>query len=314
MLLDLIPLVIAAVVGLRLQRLAAGERIRLALWQGNYVVVLPVAASYAFLSIDLDRHLLTAVACSLAAWWLTVLASYVWARSVARTRSMRGALTLVGAFPNTTFLGYPLAHLAFGTEGLRLAVVYDQVSLVIPAIVVATIIARTHMRASASTDTETGAAPAEPSAAAVAGRLLATSPPFWAVVVLIVLRATVVRDPVDLDWLGTIVGHVVGPVGFLLLGLSLPLHGFEHDRRDVLEVAGASAVRLAVAPLLVWAVASITGTHVPHALYLASAMPTAFLALVAARNHDLEVATVRLGIVISTVAGVLGTVAYVALR
>jgi predicted permease len=305
-LLDLIPLVIAGAIGLRLQRWSGGERFRARLWQGNYMIVLPVAATYAFLSIDIDRQRIAAIACGLVAWWLTVGAAWLWARAVTPDRSMRGALTLVAAFPNTSFVGYPLAHLAYGTEGLRYAVIYDQVSLIAPAIVVATVIARAHASAPAPART--------PSTFAIARRGVLMSPPLWTVLMLITLRATIVHDPIQLTTLGAVVGRVVGPIGFLLLGLSIPLHGFSHSRRELLEVAGASLVRLAGAPLLVWLVATATGTHVPHALYLIAAMPTAFLSLVVARLHDLQVATVRLGIVMTTTVGVAAVVGWVALR
>ncbi|MBC7461512.1 MAG: hypothetical protein H7287_09135, partial [Thermoleophilia bacterium] len=56
MLLDLLPHVIAARVGLRLQSWRQGERLRARLWQANYVLVLPIAACYAFLSIDVDTR------------------------------------------------------------------------------------------------------------------------------------------------------------------------------------------------------------------------------------------------------------------
>jgi predicted permease len=145
-----------------------------------------------------------------------------------------------------------------------------------------------------------------------AWRTILVSPPLWSVAVLLLLRATIVPEPLELDALGALVGAIVGPVGFLLLGLSLPLGGFTHGRREVLDVSGAISVRVLAAPLLVWVVAQVAGVDVPDALYLVAAMPTAFHALIISRLNGLEVTVVRLGVLASSV-GVIGvTVGWVA--
>jgi len=301
MLLDLTLLTIAAAVGLSLQRRYAGAgRLRERIWSGNYVALIPLAAIYAFLAIEFNAQLVQVFACTVGAWWLTVGLSYLYARTVATTRQQRGALTLIAAFPNTGFIGFPLAHLAFGTEGLRLAVIYDQISLVVPAIVISTIFARHH--AAVEVHELTDGSP--PSLA----RQVLLSPPLWTVVVLIALRLTLVRDPVDLVWLGDAIGVVIGPVGFLLLGLSIPLDGMSHAWREVAHVVGSVLVRVAAAPALLWVVARIAGVDVPDALYLIAAMPTAFHALIISRLSGLEVALVRLGVLVSTAVVVVVTV------
>lgn len=294
---DLLAFAACAVLGVQLQRHRAdADRIRELLWRANFAVLIPLAATYALLSIELDRTLLAVVGCGVAAWWLTVLIGGAWARLVAPTRQVRGALWLVGALPNTGFVGFPLALLAFGTDGLRMAIVYDQVSLVVPMVVVATVIARRH---------------ADPdSARAVEQRSVLReallSPPLLTVLALLALRIGFVREPVELDLLGEVIGVVVGPVGFLLLGLSLPLGGFTHRGREVLAATGAMLVRVAVAPAMVWVVSTSAGVDVPDVLYLLAALPTAFAALVLARVHDLEVEVVRLGLLVTTVV-VMGT-------
>ncbi|MCW2922734.1 MAG: auxin permease family transport protein [Thermoleophilia bacterium] len=307
MLVDLLLFAVSGAIGLRLQLRAGSARLRERLWSTNYVVLIPLAAAYAFLSIRLDRELLAVVACGVGAWWLTVLVAGGYAAVAARTRPRRGALWLVAAFPNTGFIGFPLANLAYGRDGLRLAVVYDQVSLVVPAIVVATVIAGHYAEPSGD---DAGAVPGAGATGGVRAALreVASSPPLWTVLGLLVLRATVVHDPVQLDALGTVLGHVIGPVGFLLLGLSLPLGGFAHRWSEVAEVAGAAAVRIAFAPAALWLVARLGGADVPHSLYLIAAMPTAFHALVLARLHGLEAHTVRLGLLASSAIVVVGTV------
>ncbi len=303
MLVDLLLLAAFGALGLWLQRGAHGDLVRTRLWAINYAILLPIAASFAFLTVELDGTLVAVFACTVTAWWITVALAGAYGHLVARTRPMAGALWLVAAFPNTGFIGFPLAHLAFGADGLRLAIIYDQVSLVIPAIVVSTIIAQRHAAPSESE------MPVQPSA----WRTIVTSPPVWSVLVLLVLRATIIPEPLELDALGTAVGAVVGPVGFLLLGLSLPLGGFSHGRREVAEVVGAISVRVLAAPLLVWAVAHVASVEVPDVLYLVAALPTAFHALVIARLYGLEVTVVRLGVLASSVGVVAVTVGWVAL-
>ena len=301
MLVDLLLFAAFGALGLHLQRTPRGDAIRARLWSINYVVLIPIAAAFAFFTVELDTQLAAVYACTVGAWWLTVALAGLYAHAVARTRELRGALWLVAAFPNTGFIGFPLAHLAFGADGLRLAIIYDQLSLVVPAIVVSTVIAQRHAT--------TAAAPDAPSA----WRTVLTSPPLWSVAVLLLLRATVVTEPLELDALGTAIGHVVGPVGFLLLGLSLPLGTFTHDRREVAEVTGAVAVRVLAAPLLVWGVGRAAGVDIPDALYLIAAMPTAFHALVISRLNGLEVTVVRLGVLASSVGVVAVTCGWVAL-
>jgi predicted permease len=227
---------------------------------------------------------------------MTIGVSWLTARSTTSDRTERGALTLIGGFPNTGFIGFPLANLAFGPDGLRLAIIYDQMSLIIPAIVVATIISERH-----------GPSPAT-STARSALMLVAKSPPVWIVLFFGSLRVFVLNEPAQLEWLGSAIGAIVGPVGFLLLGLSLPLHEFAHGRTETTRVALASGVRIIVAPALLWIVAAATNTEMPTAMYLIAAMPTAFHTLVISRLHGIAPAVVRLGVLVTTTIVVSATV------
>jgi predicted permease len=281
-----------AATGALLQRGSAhGDLVRARLWQLNYAVVIPLAATYAFLSIELDLQLVRIVLCGLVAWWLTVGLAGAYAGLTGFDAPRRGALWLVGAFPNTGFIGFPLAHLVYGAKGLRLAVIYDQVSLVLPAIVLSTIIALRHGTTDERTPEVGRRSP---------WRDVLVSPPVWAVAVLLAIRATIEHRPLELTGLGEIVAAVVGPIGFLLLGLPVPLGGFTHARREVAATLGAVVVRIVAAPCLVWLVAAATRTHVPPALLLVAAMPTAFHALVVGRVHGLDVGVLRLGLLVST--------------
>ncbi|MBC7645129.1 MAG: AEC family transporter [Thermoleophilia bacterium] len=303
---DLLLFAVFAVIGLRLQRRADSDQLRERLWMFNYMALIPAAAIYTCLTIDLTGHLLLVAICASIAWWTTVGVSYIYARLVATSPAQQGALLMAGAFPNTGFIGLPLATLAFGTAGLRGAVIYDQVGLIVPAIVVSNLIATHYARLSGEVSD------------AVAQRSLAhdllVNPPLWAALGALLARATIVQQPVgNLEWLGTSVGHVVGPVGFLLLGLSLPLERFSHDKSEVSRAAGAIAIRLFVGPLLLLMWAQVMHVHVPPVVYLIAGMPTAFHVLVITRLHGLDPPLIRLTVVASTVIAVVGVAIGVAL-
>ncbi len=62
--------------------------------------------------------------------WLTIalclFASYLVAWLLGYEERKRRALAFFSSFGNTAFLGYPFTHLYLGDEGLRYAVIYDQ--------------------------------------------------------------------------------------------------------------------------------------------------------------------------------------------
>jgi predicted permease len=78
----------------------------------------PVLVFVTFSTVDLDEGLGRALVAAILASWLVGLAGYGYARLVAGERDERGALTLAAGFGNTGFVGYPLAQLAFGSDGL----------------------------------------------------------------------------------------------------------------------------------------------------------------------------------------------------
>jgi hypothetical protein len=301
---DVALFVAFAALGMRLQRDPRSQRWRAALWTANYWLLIPAAAVFTVLSLRVDRSVLYAAMCGVVAWWVVVALSWSYARAVAPTRSARGALLMIGAFPNTGFVGFPLAHLAFGADGLRWAVIYDQVGLVIPALVLSNAIAAAH-----GTSAHSGARPA----AASVLRQVVLAPPLITLAVAAVVRVAWIDGTLDLDALGWLIGHTVGPVGFLLLGLSIPLSGFSHHGREVLAVAGAVGIRLLAAPLVLVGVAALVGVGVPAPLVLASAMPTAFHVIIASRLHGMEEEMVRLGAAASTTLAVLAVSTYAVL-
>ncbi|MEZ5101143.1 MAG: AEC family transporter [Thermoleophilia bacterium] len=299
--LDVALLAIALVAGLALQRLAPGDGLRRRAWLLYFWTVTPLVVFHAFSRVPLDREIGLALAAAVLGAWTVVGLAFLYARSVSRARDEQGALVLGAGFPNTGFLGYPLAQLAFGADGLALAVLFDRLSYVVPVTAVTNTIARLHGREG------------RPTTWRARLRVAATNPPLWAAAVAVALRLADVDPGGGMDAAGDAAAHAVGPAGFLLLGLALPLDRPSHSRGEVARAGGALVIRFAAAPLLLLAYGAALGVDVPGAFVLASALPCAFHILILARVYDLRPALVRLLVVASTVPAVVAVVSGVAL-
>jgi predicted permease len=286
-------------VGLVLQLRGAGDRLRELAWIATFWTVTPLIVLVAFLRLSLDGALLRALAAAILAGWLVVGLSYAYAYAVARESDERGALVLGSAFGNTAYIGFPLAHLAFGPAGFTLAVLYDRLVLVFPMTSVSTVIARLHGRRRVD----------------VAGdrrlRAILLNPPAWALVVAVALRLAGVHP--RLSTLNESLAYFVSALGFLLLGLALPLDRIEHEATEVARAAGVLGIKLGVSPLVLFLCGRALGAHIPATFYLMAAMPAAFHLLVLARVYDLRPALMRLIVVGSTVPSVIAVAIGVAI-
>jgi predicted permease len=268
-----------------------GRRLRTLVWSGFFWVVSPLLVLRIFLTVRVDRALLLALAAAVVGAWLTAGLAYLYARVVAGSRDERGALALGAGFGNTGFVGIPLAQLAFGHAGVALAVLYDRLAYLVPASSVTVAVARTHgLRA-----------PALSSGRRL--RALVLNPPLLAALAATALRLAGVETG-GIGPAGPAAAALVGPVGFLLLGLSIPLDRFGHGTEELRHAAGALAIRFAGGPLCLLAAAAALGAHEPGAFYLLAGMPSAFHLLVLARVYDLRPRLMRLLVVGSTVPAV----------
>ncbi|MDQ2984007.1 MAG: AEC family transporter [Actinomycetota bacterium] len=281
------------VAGVAVQRARSSERLREATWIAYFWTIAPVLVYVVFRTVDVDRNLLLALGAAIAATWIVAVLSYAYAMLVSTSRDERGALALAAACPNTGFLGFPMAQLAFGSHGLQLAVLYDQLSWLVPATAVTTTVARTHGRRAGEAERPL--------------RALLVNPPLVAMVVALVLRAAGWDLPL-VDHLGTATSKAVGPVGFFLLGLSLPLEPPAHAGPELRRAGGALLIRFAGGPLVLYGVGKILGADVPGAFYLLAGMPCAFHLLILARVYDMRPALMRLLVVGSTVPAVVAVV------
>ncbi len=299
--LQLVLLAAFACLGAGLQR-RTGPRAREVVWTGFFWLVAPVLVLHIFATVRVDRSLVLALAAATAGAWATAGAAYVYARLVADSRDERGALALGGGFGNTGFLGIPLAQLALGHGALAAAVLYDRLAYLVPASSVTVAVARMHGQR----------APALSTASRL--RAVFVNPPLAAVALAVGLRLGGVPVP-GLGSAGSVAAWCVGPCGFLLLGLSIPLERFDHGAVELRRAAGALAVRFAGGPICLFAAATALGAHPPAAFYLLAGMPSAFNLLAIARVYDVRPRLVRLLVVGSTLPALAGTlVAVLVLR
>jgi predicted permease len=98
------------------------------------------------------------------------------------------------------------------------------------------------------------------------------------------------------DW----VVFLMGPIGFLELGLALPLDRVSHDIHDLWRAAGPIFLRLAIAPAILFVIHLAIRVDIPTVYYLSIAMPAAFHTLILARVYGLPGPMMRLIVVISS--------------
>jgi predicted permease len=281
-------------IGLVVQRLHPSPWVLSTAWALYFWTVTPALVFYSFSTLTFDRGLTLALAAAIVASWLVLAVGVLYAYWTSSDPAERGALALGAGIANTGFVGYPLAKLVYGQEGLALMVVYDRLGLLVPALAVTTAIARHYGRRA------TGAEPSRWAAF--------VNPPLLAMAAAIALRVAGVDVP-GVERLGELAGAVVGPAGFLLLGLSLPLERVAHGAAELVRAAGALTIRFAVSPLVLLACGAAVGADVPGVFVLGAAMPCAFHLLILSRVFGLRTNLMRLLVVASTIPAVVGVVA-----
>ena len=275
--------------GVVIQRRPGSERLRRRVWTIYFWTVAPTLVFFAFSTVSFDHGLALALVAVVLSSWLVLALGFGYAAVVSADRAERGALVLGAGFPNTGFVGYPLAQIAFGPAGLALMAIYDRLAMLVPTLAVSTTIARLHGEQRARRGH-------------VAPLLL--NAPLLAAALAVSLRLAGLEVGAIAEPLGLVAAAVIGPAGFFLLGLALPLERPEHEGPELRRAAGALAIRFAAAPLVLAALGHLLGATIPPVFYLAAALPCAFHLLVLARVFDLRPQLVRLLVIGSTVPAV----------
>ena len=186
----------------------------------------------------------------------------------------------------------------FGPTGLALAVLYSEFQFLIPALAVSRAVARHY----AGPDS---LAQSEPGLWSLARGWL-INPPVASGAVALTLRLSGLDLHHVVAPFGPPAGLAVGMFGFFQLGLATPLEPLAHRLADLPAAVATLALRCAVAPLLLLALAHLAGVHMPGVCLLLAATPVAFNSIILARVFDLDAAMLRLVVAISTPLVIVG--------
>jgi predicted permease len=211
-----------------------------------------------------------------AAMWLVFLGAWALFATLGRalhwSRARIGALTLVCGLGNTSFIGFPMIEALHGSEGVKLALVADQLGCFLALAIGGTIVAALYSGKSAS--------------AAEVTRKVLLFPPFVSLVVGIG-SALLGGWPEPVDAIFDRVGATLVPIALFSVGLQFRLQ-FQRDRATALLLG--LGWKLALAPLLIWLgglAIGVSGAILTIAV-LQSAMAPMISATILAEQNDLE--------------------------
>ena len=254
----------------RLARPPAGMAHALNWW------VLYVALPAIVLELIPKLHFQRALWFPVAASWLVFLGAWAGFAAVGRwrgwPRARIGTLVLVCGLGNTSFMGYPLVQALQGREGLKLAVVADQLGtfpiLASMAIVVASLYAGR-----------------QPRAQHVLRRIF--SFPAFLALLLGVLVGRLGGWPPLVDRVLSPIGATLTPLALFSVGLQFHLGGV---RGHAGTITGGLGWKLAVAPLLCWGMGTLLGVHglVLTVGVLEAAMAPMISAAILVGEYDLD--------------------------
>ena len=207
-----------------------------------------------------------------------------------------GMLMLIGVFPNTGFLGYPMV-LALFKDQMPSAIILDQFGEAVPLVISALIIGP-WLGGQKSLEEQTGTALHRLAAHAVRVVKTLRTPLTYSLGIGIALR--IIPWPaamLEAPWVREIcevlmqilqyLAQGTVPIVLLALGVSLRPGSLKGDPRPI---AIASVLKLFIVPLVAYAVARELGLHgdLLHVTVLQCAMPTAVMASVYAAQSDLD--------------------------
>jgi malate permease and related proteins len=221
-----------------------------------------------------------------ASMWLVFLGAWLLFAALGRalhwSRARIGALTLVCGLGNTSFIGFPLIEALRGREGLKLALVADQLGCFLALAVGGTIVAALY---SGNSTTSTAIL-----------RKVVSFPPFVALAVGAAAGA-LGGWPEPIDTIFQRLGATLVPVALFSVGLQFRLQ-FQPGQGTALVLA--LAWKLALAPILVLSFGLAVGVSstILAVAVLEAAMAPMIFATILAEQNDLEpqLATTVLGV------------------
>ena len=227
--------------------------------------------------VSLDRVVFapTAWKFPLAACLITIpltLIAWTIARTLKLERPTQGGFALAVGCINSVYFAYPVVLATFGEDGLARAILFDlgQTTLTLTLLYPMALWHGTH----------------HPSSRSAAQRLV-TSPPLWALIAILTVKAAGLHLP---DWVRTTLTPVhllTTPLASLVLGLSISVHAVRYTWKLMSLGVG---LRMAGGFLLGWLVTWLLGlTGLERAaVLLIAGMPSAVTAVIFSTEAQLD--------------------------
>ena len=280
----ILPTFIVAAVGSALQRWRALDVGAI----GALVMYLlsPALVLNGLLTTDLPAEIsLKVVAAAVLTLAFVLIVSFALSAGARQPRSMQSGYTLATGFPNAGAMGIPISFLAFGDDGLAVAIIIFVVQGTLSWPVGTFIAARGRSR---------GLAP-------LYSALKVPTP--YAVPAALLIRMTGWNLPVAVDRPIEMLAGAAMPVMLVVLGFQLS-RGIDWQRWRSLMSSGV--LRLTVSALIAYLVTVALGLDgvAQQTVIVVAAMPTAVLTTILATEFDAEPRFVSSAVVLSTLASI----------
>lgn len=230
------------------------------------------AVSFKYLPhMQWTRAMLLPAVMPVIVWLCGWLYIRIYASKAKLDKPTESGLKLVTGLSNTSFVGFPLVAAYFSDSALGIAVICDQVSFMLLAtagIVVAINASEKHTL----------------SVGLVAKKVF-LFPPFIACIAALMLPLFVDLSP--LDPLFDKLAATVAPLALFSIGLQMKFNGW---RRQFRHISVSLLYKLALAPLIIYAVAGMFGMRgiIPQISIFEAAMPSFLTAGIVASEYNLN--------------------------
>ncbi len=253
-------------------------------------IALPSMSLLYIPAIEWSTSLILPAAMPVGLWLVAWTALKFFGNRISPDKQTQAALLLTAGLGNTSFIGFPLTEAYLGHEGLRIAVICDQVNF----IVLSAFGVMTALRASHST-AQKGVL-----------KTLVRFPPFAAFALALILPRFVSLDPVVP--LLTRLGNTLVPLALFSVGLQIH---FSEWKREVKCLSAGLAYKLLIAPALVFGAALVFGVRgfPARASILEAAMAPMITSAILASEYKLNPRLANLMVSVGTLIS-LGTTAF----
>ena len=248
----------------------------------------PALIFHSLLTISLSRDVaLRLVGVIAGVFSLVAIASFLISKAFGHDRSTLAAVALCSAVANSGNMGLPIAKLAFGDEGLKIAVIM--------------FVANSLLTYSAGVTIASLGTTGTVKQAFVAPFKV---PAIWAAAIALTINYNGWHLPAAAEAVASTLAGASIPVMLVVLGLQV-LERVPHTD-GVRDVVVAVSLRLVGAPLAAWGATAALGLHgiTQRTLILTAGMPTAVMASVLAMQYQAKPAFVSRVVITSTLVSI----------